>query len=155
LQIRQGHWAIVDMVGKGGHVRTVPVPAWAKQAVDRWRESAKVMAGRFFRAVSRPGTPRGKGISENVLCYVVRGCAERMQLDHLAPYDLRRTCTRLCHVNGGELEQIQFLLGHVFRAYDGAISGVQAVSSRPCKRSFRLSLRSDNRGLTVRAVSAC
>ena len=24
LQIRQGHWAIVDLVGKGGHVRTVP-----------------------------------------------------------------------------------------------------------------------------------
>jgi hypothetical protein len=26
LQIRQGHWAIVDLVGKGGHVRTVPMP---------------------------------------------------------------------------------------------------------------------------------
>ena len=32
LQIRQGHWAIVDLIGKGGHVRTVPVPAWVKQA---------------------------------------------------------------------------------------------------------------------------
>src|SRR5882762_4537242 len=37
---------------------------------------------------------------------------QRMQLDHLAPHDLRRTCAKLCHVNGGELEQIQFLLGH-------------------------------------------
>jgi integrase len=36
----------------------------------------------------------------------------RMQLEHLAPHDLRRTCAKLCHVNGGELEQIQFLLGH-------------------------------------------
>jgi site-specific recombinase XerD len=26
---------------------------------------------------------------------------------------LRRSCARLCHVAGGELEQIQFLLGHV------------------------------------------
>ena len=26
---------------------------------------------------------------------------------------LRRTCARLCHLSGGELEQIQFLLGHV------------------------------------------
>jgi integrase len=25
---------------------------------------------------------------------------------------LRRTCARLCHVAGGELDQIQFLLGH-------------------------------------------
>jgi integrase len=27
--------------------------------------------------------------------------------------DLRRTCARLCHDAGGELDQIQFLLGHV------------------------------------------
>jgi hypothetical protein len=25
---------------------------------------------------------------------------------------MRRTCARLCHLAGGELEQIQFLLGH-------------------------------------------
>jgi integrase len=31
----------------------------------------------------------------------------------LAAHDLRRTCARLCHASGGELEQIQFLLGHV------------------------------------------
>jgi integrase len=31
----------------------------------------------------------------------------------LAPHDLRRTCAKLCHLAGGELDQIQFLLGHV------------------------------------------
>lgn len=113
LQIRQGQWAIVDLVGKGGHVRTVPMPAWVKDAVDRWRNAAKVTARRTFRAVRRNGTPWGKGISEKVIWYVVRRVAERMQLDHLPPQDLRRTCTKLCHVNGGELEQIQFLLRHV------------------------------------------
>lgn len=30
LQIRQGHWAIVDLVGKGGHVRTVQCPLGSK-----------------------------------------------------------------------------------------------------------------------------
>ena len=30
VQQREGHWAIVDLVGKGGHVRTVPLPGWAK-----------------------------------------------------------------------------------------------------------------------------
>jgi hypothetical protein len=59
------------------------------------------------------GTPWGKGISEDVIWYVVRRCAQRMQLEHLAPHDLRRTCAKLCHVNAGELEQIQFLLGHI------------------------------------------
>jgi integrase len=50
--------------------------------------------------------------SENVVCYVVRQCALPLDLEHLAPHDLRRTCAKLCHVNGGELEQIQFLFGH-------------------------------------------
>ena len=31
----------------------------------------------------------------------------------LAPHDLRRTCARSCHLAGDEIEQIQFLLGHV------------------------------------------
>jgi len=113
LQIRQGHWAVVDLVGKGGHIRTVPMPLWVKAAIDRWISAAAVVAGRVFRAVSRHGTPWGKGISENVIWYLVRRCAERMRLDRVAPHDLRRTCAKLCHVNGGELEQIQFLLGHV------------------------------------------
>jgi integrase len=113
LQIRQGHWAVVDLVGKGGHIRTVPMPLWVKAAIDRWISAASVAAGRVFRAVSRHGTPWGKGISENVIWYVVRRCAERMRLDRVAPHDWRRTCAKLCHVNGGELEQIQFLLGNV------------------------------------------
>ena len=56
IQIRQGHWAIVDLIGKGGHVRTVPMPTWVKNAVDRWMTAAAVTEGRVFRAVSRHGT---------------------------------------------------------------------------------------------------
>jgi site-specific recombinase XerC len=110
MEIRQGHWAIVDLIGKGSRGRTVPMPMWVKEAVDRWFTAAKIGQGRIFR--SRHGTPWGKGISENVIWYVVRRCAERMQLEHLAPHDLRRTCAKLCHTSGGEIEQIQFLLGH-------------------------------------------
>ena len=102
----------VRLIGKGNHVRTVPMPIWVKGAVDRWLTAVPVTTGRVFRAVSRNGTAWGTGISENVVWYVVRNCARRTELDHLAPHDLRRTCAKLCHVNGGELEQIQFLLGH-------------------------------------------
>ena len=65
IQVRQGHWAIVDLVGKGNHVRTVPIPVWVKGAVDRWLAAATVTTGPVFRAVSRHGTPWGTGISEN------------------------------------------------------------------------------------------
>ena len=45
--------------------------------------------------------------------YVVKNFAKNVGIEKIAPHDLRRTCARLCHVAGGELEQIQFLLGHV------------------------------------------
>jgi len=48
-----------------------------------------------------------------VVWHVVKEYAERLEVSKLAPHDLRRSCARLCHESGGELEQIQFLLGHV------------------------------------------
>jgi len=44
---------------------------------------------------------------------VVKQYAKKLGLARLAPHDLRRSCAKLCHSAGGELEQIQFLLGHV------------------------------------------
>jgi site-specific recombinase XerD len=112
VQKRQEHWAIVDLIGKGGHIRTVPIPAWAKHALDEWTTAAGITERRVFRAVSRAGRVWGKGISQNVVWYVVKGCCEKAGLERIAPHDLRRTCAKLCHSSGGELEQIQFLLGH-------------------------------------------
>src|SRR5438093_717713 len=51
LQRREDHWVIVDLVGKGGHIRTVPVPDWVKQALDDWLLAAGFFAGRVFRSV--------------------------------------------------------------------------------------------------------
>jgi site-specific recombinase XerD len=112
IQKRQGHWAVVDLIGKGGHIRTVPIPQWVKVALDTWTSAAGIAAGRVFRRVTRTGKTWGRGISQNVVWYVVKTCCERAGLEHIAPHDLRRTCAKLCHSNGGELEQIQFLLGH-------------------------------------------
>jgi site-specific recombinase XerD len=52
-------------------------------------------------------------VTEKVVWYVVRNFAKALGIEKIAPHDLRRSCARLCHVAGGELEQIQFLLGHV------------------------------------------
>jgi len=42
IQLREEHWVIADLVGKGGHIRTVPIPLWVKRAVDSWTESAQI-----------------------------------------------------------------------------------------------------------------
>jgi integrase len=38
--------------------------------------------------------------------------ASEVGVPGIAPHDLRRTCAKLCRAAGGELEQIQLLLGH-------------------------------------------
>src|SRR5438105_2679443 len=51
LQRREDHWAIVDLIGKGGHIRTVPVPEWVKRFLDDWFQAASILKGRLFRFV--------------------------------------------------------------------------------------------------------
>jgi integrase len=113
IQQREEHWVIADLVGKGGHVRTVPIPIWVKSKVDAWLAAAAITRGPVFRAINKAGRVWGDGMSPKVLWDVVRTAAARAGIDKLAPHDLRRTCARLCHLGGGELDQIQFLLGHV------------------------------------------
>ncbi len=102
----------MDLIGKGGRVRTVPIPDWVKEAVDDWVCSAEITEGRLFRAIRKNGVLWGSGLTQNVVWYVVKQCARRAGIQKLSPHDLRRSCARLCHESGGELEQIQFLLGH-------------------------------------------
>ena len=89
------------------------MPDWVKAAVDLWLKSAAITHGRIFRCVTRKGTIWGEGITEKVIWHVVKDHASRVGIAKLSPHDCRRTCARLCHAAGGELEQIQFLLGHV------------------------------------------
>ena len=112
IEKRDGHWAIVDLVGKGGRVRTVPMPGWVKASIDYWADAAGIKTGRMFRAVSRAGRTWGKGITQNAIWYIVNTRCKGLGGTRVAPHDLRRTCAKLCHSAGGELEQIQFLLGH-------------------------------------------
>jgi site-specific recombinase XerD len=113
LQRREEHWAIVDLVGKGHHVRTVPIPDWVRQELDNWLTSAGIDRGRIFRRVSKMGKPSAAGITAKAVWHIVKDSARRIGIAKLAPHDLRRTCARLCQASGGELEQIQMLLGHV------------------------------------------
>ena len=113
IQQREEHWVVADLVGKGGHVRTVPIPQWVKSAIAAWTAAATITEGPVFRAINKAGRIWGHGMSPKVLWDVVRAAAAQAGIERLAPHDLRRTCARLCHLAGGELEQIQFLLGHV------------------------------------------
>jgi site-specific recombinase XerD len=113
LEQREGHWAIVDLKGKAGHVRTVPVPDWVMEELRVWLNAAEIDRGKIFRRVTKMGRVLGEGMTEKAVWHIVKDSAKLIGVQKLAPHDLRRSCARLCHEAGGELEQIQFLLGHV------------------------------------------
>src|SRR5258708_18147223 len=112
LQSREGRWVIVNLVGKGGRLRTLPMPSWCKELIDPWLRHSGVSEGQVFRRGLKGGIRQEAAVTANVVWYAVKRCARQAGISNLAPHDLRRTCARLCHGCGGELEQIQFLLGH-------------------------------------------
>jgi integrase len=144
LQMREGRLVIVDLIGKGRRLRTVPVPLWSKQLLDTWLSHSGVSEGRVFRRVLKVGRRQEAGVTANVVWYAVKRCARRAGIANLAPHDLRRTCARLCHDCSGELEQIRFLLGHASvqttERYIGSKQKLQnAVNDR-----FEISVASDS-----------
>ncbi len=84
-------------------------------------EESGGLLGRVSAYHDRPSVPinqqgwqdLGRWDDAEGLWEVVKDTATRAGIEKLASHDLRRTCARLCHSAGGELDQIQFLLGHV------------------------------------------
>jgi len=111
-QQRDNRWCIVDLVGKHGRVRTIPMPTWVKVAVDAWTSAAGIEEGHVLRPINRGDQVCGERLSEKVVWQLVQQYAAAAGVPVIAPHDLRRTCAKLCRAAGGELEQIQLLLGH-------------------------------------------
>jgi site-specific recombinase XerD len=111
IQQRDSRWVIVDLRGKHGRIRTVPVPVWVKQAVDAWGAAAKISTGRVLRSMNRHGRITGDSMSPQAVLDLTAGYGLAVEVK-LRPHDLRRSCAKLCRAAGGELEQIQLLLGH-------------------------------------------
>ena len=78
------------------------------------------------------------------------------------PHDLRRTCAKLCHTSGGEIEQIQFLLGHASVQTTERYLGCKQNLGHPVNDLFRLGnvdtatyvVLAGGAALTVRAEGA-
>jgi integrase/recombinase XerD len=114
LQLREERWVLLDLQGKGRRVRTVPVPLWVKRLLDRWLDETGITEGPLFRTLRKGGRldPEGKPVSEDLIYTLVRHSGAAIGHPELTPHDLRRTCAKLCRKAGGDLEQIQLLLGH-------------------------------------------
>jgi integrase len=128
IQQRDGRWCVVDILGKKGRVRTVPMPAWTKTAIDHWTAAAGIGTGPVFRGVNKGDAITGDRLSaQGILRAVVR--YGRV----IAPHDLRRTFAKLAYRGGAKLDQIQLSLGHASIQTTERYLGVQQdLTDAPC-----------------------
>jgi integrase len=129
IQQRDGRWAIIDLVGKRGRVRSIGIPPWVKVALDRWAEVSGVEDGRIFRALNKDGQLAGKVKTKNghwadgnltpqAVYNIVKehvlaaGLYNNQGEPVIAAHDLRRTAAALALKGGADLRQIQQMLGH-------------------------------------------
>jgi site-specific recombinase XerD len=111
IQQRENRWVIIDLVGKRNSMRSIPMPARCKAAIDEWAEAAGIKSGRVFRRIRRYGFLASETMTAQAIYDVVLEYARKTGFN-LAPHDCRRTFAKLAHKGGSPIEQIQYSLGH-------------------------------------------
>src|SRR6185369_5679538 len=87
LQERDGRWVIVDLAGKMGRIRSVPIPLWAHAAITRWKDAAGISEGAVFRSVTRHGHLTRRRLSPQGVFAVVKTYADKLHI-MAGPHDL-------------------------------------------------------------------
>ncbi len=141
IQQRDGRWVIIDLRGKGGRLRSVPMPSWAKAAIEVWTEAAGITSGRVFRPLNNRGQLTSAFMQEANIRDLVHKYGTKIGQPKLAPHDLRRTFAKLGRAGNAELEQIQESLGHASIVTTQRYLGTrQNFHDAPCDRlGLRLS----------------
>lgn len=140
IQQRDGRWVIVDLVGKRNHIRSVPIPAWCKKAIDEWTNAAEITTGLIFRWIRRGNHLAGNSMTDQAIQDVVKDYAAICKFK-LSAHDLRRTYAKLALKGGAAVNQIQLSLGHQSLVTTEKYLGTsQDLTEAPCDK---LGLRLD------------
>lgn len=132
IQQREGRWVIVDLIGKRNKVRSVPMPSWAKAAVNAWCSVAGIKSGPVFLSIRRGGHVQQDAMTAQAVRDTVADYAQQVGVN-VAPHDLRRTFAKLAHKGGSPIDQIQLSLGHSSIQTTERYLGVnQDLHSAPC-----------------------
>ena len=133
VQQRDGRWVLVDLIGKRDKIRSVPMPNWAKVAIDEWGRASGGSEGLVFRAINKGDRVVGDGITPQAIYNIIVGYAGALEKRGVAPHDLRRTFAKLAHKGGAAIDQIQLSLGHESIQTTEEYLGVeQDLTDAPC-----------------------
>ena len=132
IQQREGRWVIVDLVGKRNKTRSVPMPSWAKAALDRWAQCLEAPEGYIFRGIRRGGHVQASGLTAQAVFVVVSEYAKDIGVT-VHPHDLRRTFAKLAYKGGSPVDQVQLSLGHSSLQTTELYLGItQNLTDDPC-----------------------
>lgn len=132
LQQREGRWVVVDLVGKRNKTRSVPMPSWAKAAIDEWCKAVGITSGFIFRPLRRGGHIQPGAMTAQAVFDVVCEYSGLLGLT-VRPHDLRRTFAKLAYKGSAPIDQIQLSLGHSSMQTTERYLGVsQDLTSAPC-----------------------
>ena len=117
IQQREARWVIVNLEGKHGRIRSIPIASWVKASIDRWSVAAGIKSGLIFRPVNKGGKLAGESITDQTVYDMLAVYTEAFNQNQatsrkLAPHDMRRTFAKLAHMGKASIEQIQKTLGH-------------------------------------------
>jgi site-specific recombinase XerD len=135
FQRQERRCVLVDVQGKHGRTRTVPVPNWIRPYVDDWLAASGIKEGRLLRGFDRRTGAMFDSISEWSIRDIVRKYASASGFE-ATPKDLRRTFAKLAKSGGARLDQIQASLGHVFLE-----STARLTAELPREAAFTIKLR--------------
>ncbi|MDD3947699.1 MAG: site-specific integrase, partial [Clostridia bacterium] len=132
IQQRESRWAIIDMIGKGNRVRTIPLPNWAKVAVDEWTAAAGIAEGFIFRPINKGDRITSDSLTSQAIQNLVKEYAALCGYE-LAAHDLRRTFAKLARKANAPIDQIQLTLGHAsVQTTERYLGTKQDLITAPC-----------------------
>jgi integrase len=132
VQLRDERWCIVDLNGKGNRVRTIPMPSWAKSAIDQWLKVTGFHNGLLLGTVNKADKITRQGMSAQSIYDVVSAYGQELGA-RLAPHDVRRTFAKLAYQGRARLDQIQMSLGHAsIQTTERYLGVTQDLIDAPC-----------------------
>jgi integrase len=135
IQERDGRMVLVDLTGKGGRVRTVPVPWRTAAKIADYLEAVQITHGRVLRPINKADRlENGDSITPTAIYKQVRRYAQQIGVE-IRPHDLRRTFGKLARDAGAPIDQIKESLGHSnVRTTEIYLGERQNLRDAPCDR---------------------
>lgn len=106
---QQGNVSVLQVHGKGKKNRIIPLGQRLLDTLEDWR--GVVGGGYILRSVNKGGAI-GDSMSDVSIFRNVRKLGRLIDVDDLAPHDLRRTFAENLKRHGVDIERISLLLGH-------------------------------------------